>query len=704
MATNDAPQPAAADPANEMRGIGRMGPMSGGYTPIRTSVVPLGVPVAEGVQTQPAVTRTAAGQAGSGAEQELPPNKRLEFDTCPLSVESPAIGASSARGADATDGDDSKLSANERRSGRERSQGVEEEREGRGERREGGGEERGGGGEARGARRRREDSEEPPSNTEKRLRGFEVQPAAATQAQDDNPGLNPDLNTPLTTDLNADAHCHLTALSLSTAPLSPQYPPAPPRRAATRIGQLMLIRACHSEQLRRFSLGTALGLRTRNGILTDLPAIIVFVPRKVHEQWLLPSQMLPSKLQGPDGYECDVDIVEFSYYGGHGAGGGPTQQPQLISNELVERLRGSGSRIGPGSQIASEEMYGTLGAIVRSLTEPRGLGFLTNRHVAVDFDQPKQKMFHPLPSSLGPGKYLGSVDRASSFASDHLWYGVFAGQSPETFVRADGAFIPFHEEFDVGLLTTWLEGIGRIGKPHEIRLQDEIFSVAGQHVCKVDSSSGGQQLGFNTRSMVDGVCSGVTQQDALPHSPISPIPCNPWQVGSSSGLTRGTVMAYAVEYNDDKGNTLFTDLLVVGEDGLPFDVEGDSGSLILIMCMLPRMLPRMLQGMRAHMLPCMLPCMPPCMLLRMLQQRMLQQRMLLLPRMLQANRGRLKLRQGNVRENWTSGVDLHRLLALLDLEMVTTDEELQAVKAFWEHSPRHSLIYRVAHPHARSKE
>ncbi|CAI5998055.1 unnamed protein product [Closterium sp. NIES-64] len=381
----------------------------------------------------------------------------------------------------------------------------------------------------------------------------------------------------------------------------------------------MLIRACHSEQLRRFSLGTALGLRTRNGILTDLPAIIVFVPRKVHEQWLLPSQMLPSKLQGPDGYECDVDIVEFSYYGGHGAGGGPTQQPQLISNELVERLRGSGSRIGPGSQIASEEMYGTLGAIVRSLTEPRGLGFLTNRHVAVDFDQPKQKMFHPLPSSLGPGKYLGSVDRASSFASDHLWYGVFAGQSPETFVRADGAFIPFHEEFDVGLLTTWLEGIGRIGKPHEIRLQDEIFSVAGQHVCKV---------------------------------------------GSSSGLTRGTVMAYAVEYNDDKGNTLFTDLLVVGEDGLPFDR----------MCMLPRMLPRMLQGMRAHMLPCMLPCMPPCMLLRMLQQRML-----LLPRMLQANRGRLKLRQGNVRENWTSGVDLHRLLALLDLEMVTTDEELQGV-------------------------
>ncbi|CAI5477933.1 unnamed protein product [Closterium sp. Yama58-4] len=42
-----------------------------------------------------------------------------------------------------------------------------------------------------------------------------------------------------------------------------------------------------------------------------------------------------------------------------------------------------------------------------------------------------------------------------------------------------------------------------------------------------------------------------------------------------------------------------------------------------------------------------------------------------------ANRGRLKLRQGNVRENWTSGVDLHRLLTLLDLEMVTTDEELQ---------------------------
>ncbi|CAI5476916.1 unnamed protein product [Closterium sp. Yama58-4] len=538
---------------------------------------------------------TAGQAAASGAEQELTPNKRLGFENSPPFVERTAVGAYAAGGTDASGGAGADTSAQKERAGREGGEGGAEGREGGGMRREGGSEEREGRGEARGARRRREDSEEPPSNTEKRLRGFEAQAVTATQAEDINPDLNPDLNRPLTTDLHVDAHRHLTALSLSTAPLSPQYPPAPPRRAATRVGQLMLIRACHSEQLRRFSLGTALGLRTRNGILTDLPAIIVFVPRKVHEQWLLPSQMLPSKLQGPDGYECDVDIVEFSYYGGHGGGGGPTQQPQLISNELVERLRGSGSRIGPGSQIASEEMYGTLGAIVRSLTEPRGLGFLTNRHVAVDFDQPKQKMFHPLPSSLGPGKYLGSVDRASSFASDHLWYGVFAGQSPETFVRADGAFIPFHEEFDVGLLTTWLEGIGRIGKPHEIRLQDEIFSVAGQHVCKV---------------------------------------------GSSSGLTRGMVMAYAVEYNDDKGNTLFTDLLVVGEDGMPFDVEGDSGSLILMHAP-PMLVPvGMIWGGTA-------------------------------------NRGRLKLRQGNGRENWTSGVDLHRLLTLLDLEMVTTDEELQ---------------------------
>lgn len=81
-------------------------------------------------------------------------------------------------------------------------------------------------------------------------------------------------------------------------------------------------------------------------------------------------------------------------------------------------------------QVASQETYGTLGAIVQSQTGLRQLGFITNRHVAVDLDYPSQKMFHPLPPNLGPGVYLGAVERATSFVKDDLWYGIFAGSNP----------------------------------------------------------------------------------------------------------------------------------------------------------------------------------------------------------------------------------------------------------------------------------
>ncbi|KAK8978498.1 hypothetical protein V6N11_008808 [Hibiscus sabdariffa] len=48
----------------------------------------------------------------------------------------------------------------------------------------------------------------------------------------------------------------------------------------------------------------------------------------------------------------------------------------------------------------------------------------------IDLDYPSQKMFHPLPPSLGPGVYL-AVERATSFIADDLWYGIFAGINPE---------------------------------------------------------------------------------------------------------------------------------------------------------------------------------------------------------------------------------------------------------------------------------
>ncbi|KAI5667629.1 hypothetical protein M9H77_17482 [Catharanthus roseus] len=366
----------------------------------------------------------------------------------------------------------------------------------------------------------------------------------------------------------------------------------PRGQQATTLLDLMTIRAFHSKVLRRYSLGTAIGFRIRRGVLTEIPAILVFVARKVHRQWLSHSQCLPTALEGPGGIWCEVDVVEFSYYGAPAA----TPKEQLYT-ELVDGLRGSDPYIGSGSQVASQETYGTLGAIVKSRTGNRQVGFLTNRHVAVDLDYPSQKMFHPLPPSLGPGVYLGAVERATSFITDDLWYGIFAGMNPETFVRADGAFIPFAEDFDISYVTTSVKGVGEIGDVNIIDLQSPISSLIGRQVLKV---------------------------------------------GRSSGLTTGTIMAYALEYNDEKGICFFTDFLVVGENQQTFDLEGDSGSLILLTGQngeKPRPVGIIWGGT--------------------------------------ANRGRLKLKVGQPPENWTSGVDLGRLLDLLELDLITSNEGLQ---------------------------
>lgn len=50
--------------------------------------------------------------------------------------------------------------------------------------------------------------------------------------------------------------------------------------------------------------------------------------------------------QGPGGVWCDVDVVEFTYYGAPAA----TPKEQLYT-ELVDGLRGSDPCIGSGSQV-----------------------------------------------------------------------------------------------------------------------------------------------------------------------------------------------------------------------------------------------------------------------------------------------------------------------------------------------------------------
>lgn len=57
------------------------------------------------------------------------------------------------------------------------------------------------------------------------------------------------------------------------------------------------------------------------------------------------------RLQGPGGIWCDVDVVEFSYFGAPE----PTPKEQLYT-EIVDDLRGSDPCIGSGSQVIKKSL------------------------------------------------------------------------------------------------------------------------------------------------------------------------------------------------------------------------------------------------------------------------------------------------------------------------------------------------------------
>lgn len=205
-------------------------------------------------------------------------------------------------------------------------------------------------------------------------------------------------------------------------------------------------------------------------------------------------------------------------------------------------------------------------------------------------------IFYYLTSALKIFDDLGLLD-----LSLHIHYPDYIAiwSLAETFVRADGAFIPFADDFDMSTVTTSVKGVGEIGDVRIVDLQSPINSLVGKQVMKV---------------------------------------------GRSSGLTNGTVLAYALEYNDEKGICFLTDFLVVGENQQTFDLEGDSGSLIILKGgngEKPRPIGIIWGGT--------------------------------------ANRGRLKLKVGQPPENWTSGVDLGRLLNLLELDLIISNEALKGI-------------------------
>ena len=346
---------------------------------------------------------------------------------------------------------------------------------------------------------------------------------------------------------------------------------------AKSLKDLMRIRAHNRNFLDSINgnLGTALGFKKKSGqTLSKQPAIIVFVPQKINPKWIPQAQMIPEKLDGPDGLWCALDVVE-------GGKAKTEKEIPLVMDELVMNLRGWADKVWGGSQVAhwidqntGSYSMGTLGAFARSRNDGT-LGFLTNQHVGIE---PGKKLFHPVPW----GTHLGTTDRVLEYVEDQEWYGPLVDE-PDTYVRVDCAFVKLASGFNESDINTQMMGVGELGPVKNISLDD--LSIIGQKVLRV---------------------------------------------GRTTGLRRGTIVAFGYEFVDVSDVATYTDLLILGDNNIPFSTHGDSGSLIVLDN--PQLNPiGLLWGGWEE-----------------------------------------KLRSGYAQENWTYGIVLNRILDALEIDMVSS--------------------------------
>ena len=101
-------------------------------------------------------------------------------------------------------------------------------------------------------------------------------------------------------------------------------------------------------------------------------------------------------------------------------------------------------------------------------------------------------------------------------------------------------------------------------------------------------------------------------------------------VGRTRGVQRGTIVAYAYEFEDEI-YSIYTDLLIIGEDGTAFSWKGDSGKVIVTDDQDHRPVALLWGGWQE------------------------------------------RLRQGHEQEKWTYAIDLGKVLKLMELELLQED-------------------------------
>lgn len=327
-----------------------------------------------------------------------------------------------------------------------------------------------------------------------------------------------------------------------------EKPDSPERRPARSLRDLMRIRSYppNRDYLNSINgrMGTALGLKRSSGQqITVEPAIIVFVPRKVHVNWIEDGQDIKRELGIPDPpLYCPIDVVQA----------GTSASLQTLTslspeNEaLVDRLRGVQPHLVPGSRLAvldsqtPGELMFQVGAFART-RDAGEIGFLTHQLNGGD-----RLAFHPKHAT---GTAVGfSVNKRIGKVSAEEWYGdPHVGK--DVSVTVDAEFYHLHPGLDLGRINPLVPELGKLGPVERIDLDadmtDPSHSIIGRRVV---------------------------------------------HVGPQTGFSRGSIGYFGYEYSSRAGETHLTDFLIVGDrttddlgsmSPLPFSARGESGGLII---------------------------------------------------------------------------------------------------------------------------
>lgn len=297
---------------------------------------------------------------------------------------------------------------------------------------------------------------------------------------------------------------------------------------AKTLRELLTIRNENRDIINKFdnNLGSALGFKiTENKVIKE-PAILIFFPQKFSKNILPPDQVFPGILKSASGLECKTDIIEGKFVQ-------PRPIPPPLSDGnysiILDLKKGVHKLIG-GAMLESfdtdgEKKNGTIGCIVKKKSNSKNY-ILTNQHIAGSIGRP---IYFSSSNSFRIGK---TTDCFEYEIMEEHFPGL--GIHPEIDCRLDCALVELRDE-TVKLSRPGLFGHGQLGPPLKFNL---------------DSDS------------------------------MEPLDSEVTSIGIGRGIQTGRIMAFGYELKIDK-ECIFTDFLILGDEGGVFSDDGDSGKLIV---------------------------------------------------------------------------------------------------------------------------